>query len=250
MNEIVVARVVLIGTIHPRSGHAVHPQRLHPGVADVARIGRSRHARLRALNAAAIPAGQKLPLLQREVRQLIDADKKIFRALVAVHIVFVVAVGKPRRRAVKPRDDMLGFVVFVVQLARHIAPKISDQRSFQLRIRPPHQQRVHAGMLVCLVNRFIQQRLGFSRPRRSAEEPIFCARIVKFLLARKWLVKILNFVRAFPRLRFVCSNPHGSVNHGCTQMGTDKDNCHPILSDDFLLGFIRVHLCSSVCIRG
>ena len=78
------------------------------------------------LDAAAIAAGQKLPLLQREVRQLIDADEKIFRALIAVDIVFSVAVSKPRRRAVEPRDDVLRFVVLLVQLARHVAAKISD----------------------------------------------------------------------------------------------------------------------------
>ncbi len=83
---------------------------------------------------------------------------------------------------------MLRFVVLFVQLARHIPPEISDQRSFQLRIRPPQQQRVHARMLVRLQNRFVEQRLGFPRTRRAAEETILRHRIVKFLLARKWLV--------------------------------------------------------------
>ncbi len=125
-----------------RSTHSAFTQAcpMFPGLVAPAMHGRA------LVDAAAIAAGQKLPLLQREVRQLIHADEKIFRALIAVNIVLRVAVCEARRRTVQPRDDVLGFVIFFVQLARHVPPEIRDQRSLQLRKRSPQQQRVHARM--------------------------------------------------------------------------------------------------------
>ena len=59
-----------------------------------------------------------------------------------------------------------------------------------------------------LVNRLVQQRLGFPRPRRSAEQAILRRGIVKFPLARKWLVpkclaKFVEVANALLRQRFV-----------------------------------------------
>src|SRR6202040_1829466 len=103
----------------------------------------------------------------------------------------------------------LGFIVFFIELARNIAPKISDERGLQLRERSPQQQRIHARMLVRLQNRFVEQRLGLPWPRSSAKQPVFRARIVKLFLPRKWLVKILDLARALAPLRLVGSKLHG-----------------------------------------
>ena len=113
----------------------IDPQRFYPGVADVARVGRAGHVRANGLpcplaacvclDGAAIAAGQKLPLFQREVRQLIDADEQKLRALVLVHVVFVAAIAEARCRAVLPRDDMLRFVVLAIVRLRYVAPEIS-----------------------------------------------------------------------------------------------------------------------------
>ena len=65
--------------------------------------------------------------LQREVRQLIDADKEILRALILVHIVLVLAVAEARFRTVTPGDHVLAVVVVRVQIARHVAAKIREQ---------------------------------------------------------------------------------------------------------------------------
>ncbi len=72
----------------------IHPQRLDPGVADVSRVRRTRHAAYASRHATAVARRQELPLLQRKVRQLINADEKKFRALILVNVVLVTAVAE------------------------------------------------------------------------------------------------------------------------------------------------------------
>jgi len=69
-------------------------------------------------------------------------------------------------------------------------------------------------MQMRLVDGLIQQRLRFPRPRGSAEQAIFRGLIVKFPLARKWLVmksfaKFVEVANAFLRQRFVGLGGHG-----------------------------------------
>src|ERR1019366_8614820 len=142
-----------------------------------------------------------------------------------------VAISKPRRRTVKPRDDVLRFVVLVIQLAWHIAAKICDERRLQLRKRSPQQQRVHARMLVRLVDRLVEQRLGLPRSRRPAKQAILFARTVKFKLPGKWrvlelLAECVERADTVTRLRFVCFNPHGRWSYGRALQGTHLQ--HPI----------------------
>ena len=142
-------------------------------------IRRARHARKRARHGTAVAAGEKLPLPQREKRQLVDADEKKFRALVLVDVALALAVAEARGRSVPPRDHVLRFLKVLVQLARHVAPEIEQQRLLELGKRAPQQQRVRARMLVRLQDRLHQQRLRFPRPRRPAKQPVLRARAVK-----------------------------------------------------------------------
>src|SRR5579872_7299518 len=125
-NEIVVVRVVQLGPLESRRRRVVHPQGLDPGVADVAGIRRSGHARKRTRNRAAIARSEKLPLLQREVREFVNADEEKFGALIAIDVVFVAAKAEARGRAIAPGYDVLGFVVTFVRIARHIAAEIRE----------------------------------------------------------------------------------------------------------------------------
>src|SRR5579885_3548526 len=124
-NEIVLVRVVQLGPLESRR-RVVHPQGLDPGVADVAGIRRSGHARKRTRNRAAIARSEKLPLLQREVREFVNADEEKFGALIAIDVVFVAAKAEARGRAIAPGYDVLGFVVTLVRIARHIAAEIRE----------------------------------------------------------------------------------------------------------------------------
>src|SRR5258708_34459537 len=105
----------------------IDPQRLHPGMPDVAGIARPRHARKTLRDGAAIARSQKLPLLQRKMRQLVEPDEQELRTLILVNIIFVATVPEARRRAVDPRNNMLGFVVTLIEAPRHIAPKVCQQ---------------------------------------------------------------------------------------------------------------------------
>src|SRR6202030_2454000 len=102
----------------------IDPQGFHPGVADVAGIAGAGHARHTLWNGTTIARREKLPLLQREVRQLVEPDKQKLRALILVDVVFVAAVAESGGRAVVPGDDVLGFVVAAVERPRHVAAKI------------------------------------------------------------------------------------------------------------------------------
>jgi hypothetical protein len=125
-NKIVVACIVKLRAIESGRRRVIDPQRFHPGVTDVAGVGRASHACAAATNRATIARREKLPLLQREVRQLVDADEKKLGALIRVDIVFVAAMAKARGRTVLPRYDVLRFVVLAIERARHITTKICE----------------------------------------------------------------------------------------------------------------------------
>src|SRR5208337_5022134 len=122
--EVVILRIVLLRPLESRRRLLVDPQRLHPRVPNVPRVRRPRHARKSSWNRAPVPRGQKLPLLQSEVRQLIYPDEQKLRALVLVNIILIPAVPKSRRRSIRPRNDVLGFVVAFVQIAWHSPPQL------------------------------------------------------------------------------------------------------------------------------
>src|SRR6266404_4058578 len=111
---------------------------------DVAGVAGAGHAREASGHGTAIARSQKLPLLQREVRELIDADEKKLRALILVDVVFVAAVAEARGRSVTPRDDVLRFVVLAIEFPRYVATKISEERRFQFRIGAAQEQRIRA----------------------------------------------------------------------------------------------------------
>ena len=111
-------------------------------MADVAGIGRSRHARKTAGNRAAVAAGEELPLAQSEKRELVDSDEKKFRALVLVDIRFGLAVAEARGRAVLPFHHVLRFVERFVKLARNVAAEIEQQRLLEFGKGAAKQQRV------------------------------------------------------------------------------------------------------------
>src|SRR5256885_14330550 len=163
----------------------IHPECFHPCVPDISWIRRASHARKTSPYGTPVARRQELPLLQREMRQLIEPDEQEFRALVLVNVILITAIAKARRRTVQPRHYVLRFVVTLVKLARHIAPEIRQQRTFQLRIRPPQQQRVAARDFIRLKDRFPQKPFGFSRARSPTEQSVFRGRFVKLALARK-----------------------------------------------------------------
>src|SRR5690242_20587085 len=156
-NKVVVARIIQISALETRGRHFVHPQSLDPSVADVAGVRGSGHAAKSVRSGATVAGSKKLPLLESEMRQLVDADKDKFGALIAVDVVFVAAVAETCRRAVVPGDDALGFVVAAVKIVRHIAAKVRQQRRFQLRISAPEKQRVRSGHSIRLENGLPEQ---------------------------------------------------------------------------------------------
>src|SRR5579864_6704764 len=96
-NEVVVARIVQISALETRGRHFVHPQSLDPSVADVAGVRCSSHAAKSVRSGAAVARSKKLPLLESEMCQLVDADKDKFGALIPVDVVFVAAVAETCR---------------------------------------------------------------------------------------------------------------------------------------------------------
>src|SRR5207245_8582308 len=104
-----------------------------PGVADVAGVRRAGHARhdlfpfARAarinFDRATVARSEKLPLLQSEVRQLIETNEQKLGALITIDVVLVAAVAKERCGTVLPGDDVLGLVVAFVQRARDAPPE-------------------------------------------------------------------------------------------------------------------------------
>ena len=131
-NEGVIGGIILPRTVHPRRRPLIHPKRLHPGVPDIAGVCRRGHIGSRPRNRAAIAAGEKLPLAQREVRELVNTDKEKFRALVLVDVVFACGIAEASGRAIVPGDHVLRFVVTLIDVARHVPTKISDQRCLEL----------------------------------------------------------------------------------------------------------------------
>ena len=77
-HKLILVRIVKLRPLKSRRRHPVHPQRLHPRMPDIPRVRRPRHAATLLpcspayIRRAAIPRCQKLPLLQREMRQLIN----------------------------------------------------------------------------------------------------------------------------------------------------------------------------------
>src|SRR6266704_364359 len=207
-NEIVVARVVQIGALESWRRLVIHPQRLDPGVADVSRVRRARHARHDSLPRvypvrvnlrwAAVARGEELPLLQSEMRELINSDEKKLRALVLINIVLVAAVAETRGRSVFPGNDMLRCVVTLVHHAGHVPPEVTEQRRFQLRICPPKKQSVTARNFARLADCFPQERFCFSRTCRAAKKPVLCLRLVKFLLPGERSIAVAKGLRALP----------------------------------------------------
>src|SRR6266581_2240452 len=130
-NEMVVARIVQIRALESQRRLVIHPKRFHPGVADVSRVRRTGHARHDSLprvfpvrvnlHWAAVARGEELPLLQSEMRELINSDEKKLRALVLINIVLVAAVAETRGRSVFPGNDMLRCVKFLLPGERSIA---------------------------------------------------------------------------------------------------------------------------------
>src|SRR5712691_12739676 len=119
-NEIVIARVVQFRPLEARRRKVINPQRLDPGVADVPRVRRAGHGAKAFRHGAAVARSEKLPLLQREMRQLVEADEQELRALVLVNVVLVAAVAEARGRTVFPSYEVFRFVVTLVKSARHV----------------------------------------------------------------------------------------------------------------------------------
>src|SRR6266571_2595446 len=196
-NEIVIPRVVQFRPLKARRRNVIDPQRFDPGVADVPRVRRAGHGAKASRHGAAVARSEKLPLLQREVRELVETDEQELRALILVNVVLVAAVAEARGRTVFPGYEVLRFVVTLVKSARHIAAKVCQQRRFQLRIGPPKEQRVATHNLDGLANRFPQQGLRFSGARRPAKKTVLRYRFMKFLLPCKSSVIIANAQRTF-----------------------------------------------------
>ncbi len=161
-------------------------------MADVSRIRRSSHAGKTPPHGTAVARSEELPLLQREVRQLVEPDEQKLRALILVNVVFVAAVAEARGRAVVPRDDVLRLVVALVKLARNVAAEIGEQRRFELRIRAPQKQRIAAVDPGRLEDGLPEQRFRLARACRAAKETVLHARSVKLLLARERPIPILH----------------------------------------------------------
>src|SRR5207244_12714750 len=93
------------------------PQRFCPGVAEVAGVGRAGHIRKRARHRTPVAAGEELPLVEREERQLVDANEEELGALILVDVILTLAVAKPRGRAVAPGDNVFAVVVAAIEFA-------------------------------------------------------------------------------------------------------------------------------------
>src|SRR6266568_6221786 len=106
-NEIVVTRIIQIAALKSRGRLLIDPERFYPGVPDVARVRRASHAAYASRHAATIAGSQELPLLQREVRELIDPDEQKLRTLILIDVILIPAVSEARRRTVFPGYQML-----------------------------------------------------------------------------------------------------------------------------------------------
>src|SRR5271155_1686031 len=175
-NEIVIAWVVQFGALVTCWGNFVHPQRFHPGVADVAGVGGAGHVAAAARHGATITRSEKLPLLQGEMRQLIDADEEEFGALILIDVALVAAISEARGGAVAPGHQVPGFVVTFVERAGHIATELQEQRRFQLGVGAAQKKRVAASDLEGMKDRFPKQSFGFARSGGASEQPVLCAR--------------------------------------------------------------------------
>src|SRR5258708_1913570 len=106
-DKVVVAGDVQIRTVEPWRRNVIHPQGFDPGVPDVSRVRRARHVAEASGRATTIAGSQELPLLEGEMRQLINPDEQELRALILVDVALVAAITEPRGRAVFPGNDVL-----------------------------------------------------------------------------------------------------------------------------------------------
>ncbi len=74
-NKRVVFGIVNLRPLESRRRRMIDPQCLHPGVTDVAGVAGAGHARNAAGHRTAIARSEKLPLVQGEVRELIEPDE-------------------------------------------------------------------------------------------------------------------------------------------------------------------------------
>src|SRR5947207_3717948 len=116
-NEIVFLRIVIPGALESSGRSVIHPQSFYPGMTDVSRIRRAGHARKTSRHRATIARSQKLPLLQSEMRELIQPDEQKFRTLVLINVILVSAIAETRSRTVQPGHHMFCFVVIFVEAA-------------------------------------------------------------------------------------------------------------------------------------
>ncbi len=58
---------------------------------------------------------------------LVEPDEQELRALILVNVIFVATVPEARRRTVNPRNNMLRFVVTLIETPGHVAAKIRQQ---------------------------------------------------------------------------------------------------------------------------
>jgi hypothetical protein len=56
--------------------------------------------------------------------QLVEADEKKLRALVAINVVFVAAIPEAGGRAILPGHNVFGFVKAFVQARRNVTAKV------------------------------------------------------------------------------------------------------------------------------
>ncbi len=181
-DEIVIGGIVTLRIFHSCGRLLINPQRLHPGVADVAGIRGAGHVWKCFGDRAAIAAGEKLPLAQGEESELVDADEKKFRTLILVDVIFGGAVAEAGGRAVEPGDDVLRVVEARVEFARDFFAEIKQQRLLELGKGAAEQERVGAHVVVGLHHRFHEQRHRFAGTGRAAEESVFRGRFVEVAL--------------------------------------------------------------------
>ena len=115
-------------------------------MADVAGIRCARHIQKKLPGTGQrFRLSQKLPLpFKSEMRQLVQSDKKIFRALILIDVIFVRAVAEPRGAPVIPRDDIASTRCSSDTSSAVYPAKISKQRRFQFRKSSTQQKRVNA----------------------------------------------------------------------------------------------------------
>ncbi len=122
------------------------------------------------------------------MRQFVNSDKKKLCALILVNVTLVPAVAKPRSRTVGPGNQVLRFVVALIESLRYVATEIREQRRFQLRVSSSQEQRVRSIYQNRLEDSFPEQRFRFAGACGTAEEPVPGRAQVKLFLAIERLI--------------------------------------------------------------